>query len=258
MSGRRYTDDEVREILRRAVDHDAEDHSSLSHADLIDAAGEIGISADAVDAAAADLSVTDDVRAEVERRRARRRRRFGRHLVTYLLVNAFLFAIDFLTPGGPWFYYPLLGWGLLLALHGSGLLFTSEGDDREAAQKLVDRRRQREQRRRERQRRRDTSRKVHGEFERAVEEGVAALLAAAARKMDEARAAMVRAQGSTPASPDTELGHYIARRKGKVPPRAHAAPAGIRVDGSSPAGREEEEEELARATRRRKDPRAAS
>lgn len=30
----------------------------------------------------------------------------------YIIVNLMLFVIDMLTPGGPWFYWPLLGWGI--------------------------------------------------------------------------------------------------------------------------------------------------
>ncbi len=41
------------------------------------------------------------------------------HVVVYILVNAGLLAINLLTsPGNLWFYWPLLGWGIGLFIHG--------------------------------------------------------------------------------------------------------------------------------------------
>ena len=60
--------------------------------------------------------------AEVERwawRRVRALRTFYSHLTVFIIVNLVLILIDLSTPGQPWFYAPLLGWGLLLALHGA-------------------------------------------------------------------------------------------------------------------------------------------
>lgn len=43
---------------------------------------------------------------------------FYRHLVVYLIVNILLFAINFFTfQGYWWFVFPLGGWGIGLLLH---------------------------------------------------------------------------------------------------------------------------------------------
>ncbi|MBI2906320.1 MAG: 2TM domain-containing protein [Chloroflexi bacterium] len=43
---------------------------------------------------------------------------FFKHLVVYLLVNAFLFGVNMLTaPHFLWFFFPLGGWGIALAAH---------------------------------------------------------------------------------------------------------------------------------------------
>lgn len=39
------------------------------------------------------------------------------HVTVYVVINAGLFTIDVLTGGGWWFYWPLLGWGIGLAIH---------------------------------------------------------------------------------------------------------------------------------------------
>lgn len=44
---------------------------------------------------------------------------FYLHLTTYVLVNAFIFGINLMTSAGEWwFFYPLLGWGVGLFIHG--------------------------------------------------------------------------------------------------------------------------------------------
>lgn len=49
---------------------------------------------------------------------------FYMHLLTYLAVNLGLFLLDVLTPGGPWFYWPLIGWGVVVLMHGINVAFT--------------------------------------------------------------------------------------------------------------------------------------
>ncbi|HET7482286.1 MAG TPA: 2TM domain-containing protein, partial [Actinomycetota bacterium] len=45
------------------------------------------------------------------------------HFGIYVIVNLGLFVINMLTnPDGLWFYWPLLGWGIGVAIHGFALL----------------------------------------------------------------------------------------------------------------------------------------
>jgi hypothetical protein len=47
---------------------------------------------------------------------------FYSHLFVYVLVNAVIFAINYLTsPGVWWFYWPLLGWGIGIIAHAIGV-----------------------------------------------------------------------------------------------------------------------------------------
>jgi hypothetical protein len=61
---------------------------------------------------------------------------FYTHLTVYVLVNLLLFTINMLTlPGSLWFYWPLMGWGIAVALHalrvfGSGGRMGAEWEDR--------------------------------------------------------------------------------------------------------------------------------
>lgn len=52
-------------------------------------------------------------------RRVKALRAFYTHLTIYALVNFLLMLIDIATPGATWFFWPLLGWGLGLAMHAA-------------------------------------------------------------------------------------------------------------------------------------------
>ena len=69
-----------------------------------------------------------------EEQRARRRARrkveqklaFYLHLGIYIAVNILLVVINLLTwRGYPWFIYPLVGWGVGVAIHGMVAFFDS-------------------------------------------------------------------------------------------------------------------------------------
>ena len=55
-------------------------------------------------------------------RRLQAKRGFRRHLVVYAVINASLAVTWGLTPGGYfWPLWPMVGWGIGLALHGWGV-----------------------------------------------------------------------------------------------------------------------------------------
>ncbi|HRI17785.1 MAG TPA: 2TM domain-containing protein [Burkholderiaceae bacterium] len=62
------------------------------------------------------------------RRRVGLKMGFYVHLTVYLLVNLGLFAIAGLTGRGGWPLFPLLGWGLGLAIHGIVVLLKLRGE----------------------------------------------------------------------------------------------------------------------------------
>lgn len=71
---------------------------------------------------------TPDRDAEYERARQRAEELQGLyiHLLVYIAVNAGLFVINWLSTGGDgfwWFQWPLLGWGVGLAIHILSVVF---------------------------------------------------------------------------------------------------------------------------------------
>jgi len=184
MPERTYTDAQVREILRRAVEQGT-DRGGLGREDLIAAARDVGIAPEAVDAAIAELETEHELSEEMAKLQRERRHDLASSFTTWAIVNAGLFGIDWATGGGWWFYWPLGTWGIALLLRLKGELFANRARDRKTAERRVElRRRQREReqaearRQRERTRRQDSS-GLEGVIERGVEE----LLGAAARRI---------------------------------------------------------------------------
>ena len=71
------------------------------------------------------------------------------HATMYVLVNAFLFALSYFgMRGRPWSIYPVLGWGLGLALHGVAVFVLGGGSG--LRERLIERERDRLQREQDR------------------------------------------------------------------------------------------------------------
>lgn len=64
-----------------------------------------------------------ETRVARARKRVEEIKGFYVHLSVYLIVNAGIFAIDAITGGHWWFYWPLFGWGIALAIHAAALFF---------------------------------------------------------------------------------------------------------------------------------------
>ena len=120
---RKYNEDDVNRIIRRALKLEQED--SISHQDLIATAGEIGI-----DAKILEVAIEQEQREfKKERIRQARLKRckvgFSWHLWSYLIVNAGLLLINKFTPGPWWFQWSVLGWGIGLACHFKAVFYSN-------------------------------------------------------------------------------------------------------------------------------------
>jgi 2TM domain len=189
MAERTYTDEQVREIMRRAVERGTTRTGGLGREDLIAAAQDVGIAPEAVDAAIAEVESEGELGEELAQLKRERQRGLASSISTWAIVNTGLFGVDWATGGGWWFHFPLICWGIPLLLGLKGHLFANETADRRAAERrVVQKRRKREaaqaelRRLQERARRQDSS-GLEGVIERGVEE----LLGAAARRISGVR-----------------------------------------------------------------------
>ncbi len=63
--------------------------------------------------------MAEQERYEDAKKRVEELKGFYTHLFIYLAVNLFLFILNMLTaPDALWFYWPLIGWGIGILIHG--------------------------------------------------------------------------------------------------------------------------------------------
>ena len=55
---------------------------------------------------------------DIARKRVKKKMEFRSHLVSYVVIMAFLLVINMLTSNYMWVVWPALGWGLGLLFHG--------------------------------------------------------------------------------------------------------------------------------------------
>jgi hypothetical protein len=198
-----YTPEEAAEILKRALKQQSMKDQGLTHDELVEMAAEVGIDRGALEAATQDVT---EARAgelarqaearELSEERARLFNRFVSSLLVYVIVNALLYFIDMRFTHGTWFFWVLLGWGIGLALQLRSVLFPQGSLQSRKRREL--RRAMKAERRAARHARRQRVAQIFGadvsahavdavqaraEFETAVQTGVAALMQAAARKI---------------------------------------------------------------------------
>jgi hypothetical protein len=88
--------------------------------------------------------MNEQMKEENARKRVQELKEFYQHLLTYLLVNAFLFVLNMLTsPHHLWFFWPLMGWGIGIAIHAATVFgvnrFWGENWEERKVKELMDR-----------------------------------------------------------------------------------------------------------------------
>jgi hypothetical protein len=180
MSEHRYSREEVDAILGRAVERERS-ADDLSHDQLVAVAQEVGLSAASIERAITEISTERQDRDELALLRRNDWRGFLHHLIPYLCVCSLLVMINVLTTSFPWALFPILGWGIGILSH----LLAVAMPNREHLERRLQRRRVRDQ---ERDRRLRAKRRIDAsakEFEAAVTHGAAALLQAAANRINQ-------------------------------------------------------------------------
>lgn len=141
----RYSQAELQAILHTALSR--QQHTGdYARSDLLETARELGLTEADISAAEAELAERTALQTEVNRQKRLARQGMAAHTLSFAVVNAGLYAVDLLTPGGPWFHWPLLGWGVGLAIHLGTTLFAGQEAWEEAARKRLERQRKREAR----------------------------------------------------------------------------------------------------------------
>jgi hypothetical protein len=255
---RRYTRDEMQEILRRALDRQARDQREISHDELVDAAREVGIDTNAIEDAARELHTSHAVDDAEAQRTQRRRLGLYRHAAIFFIVNTALAALDLLTTGGKWWFAIAILWGIGVALHALGVFMPRQEAPEERARRLEaearraaakaerDARRARKLARREAKKARaDAIQKGAEQFESAVEQGVALLLNGLAKQVQRG---VDHVRNETLGPPLRELPRPDARDDARLRSagrdRVAPPPSLVRIDVGKAEQERHEQEEL--------------
>ena len=114
---RRYTDEEVSAIIRRALSRGGP-KDTISHEELEDIARTSGITSGELQVALDAQESEEDHQAARAEWIARHRKEFYNHLTSYCIINGFLLAVNLVTgPRYMWVIWPMMGWGIGIAFH---------------------------------------------------------------------------------------------------------------------------------------------
>lgn len=145
----KYSDDEVREILERALASDGTPASAITHGDLVAIGEQVGVTPEAMTRAAQEVAQARLDTAATRSLKSRRHKLLAAHGALFAVVNALFFTVNFLTtPGEWWFLFSVVFWGLVLAAHaalalGLGVSARSLERERRKLQALPEHRNQR-------------------------------------------------------------------------------------------------------------------
>lgn len=123
-SDRQYTEEEVTEIVRRALRRRGK-NDTISHEDLVEIARHSGLTREQLEAAIEEEAREGDLDRARAQWVARRRAKFNHHLRSYIIVIGALLLMNMMTRGYPWVLWPMIGWGIGLAFDASDTFFAS-------------------------------------------------------------------------------------------------------------------------------------
>jgi hypothetical protein len=129
---RSYHQEDIQQILNLAIARQAND-GEFSREQLVEIAGELGISTETLREAEQEWLIQQDQRQKHHAfnlyRRSQLKKRFGK----YLIVNSFFVGLNWLSSGAlSWSLYILLFWGLWLGLN-AWHTYQAQGEEYERA-----------------------------------------------------------------------------------------------------------------------------
>jgi hypothetical protein len=122
--GQRFYEEEEAEQILRLASSLTSTAGAMSRDRLLSTAAELGITPEAVEMAERQLAEQKSVKADRLEFDTNQKREFYGHLMSYVLVNGFLVAVNLMTSRGYfWAIWPILGWGLGLSFHVAETFF---------------------------------------------------------------------------------------------------------------------------------------
>ncbi len=134
---KKYSPSEVEQILKIAL-RSKTNQGHVSQDNIFEIARELNIDEREVQSALREFESRSDIEGVKLEFIKKRKKDFIDHFLSYIIVNSFLLGLNFLTLGRiSWAIFPLLGWGLGLALDGINKLRFNEVEFEKYYQKKI-------------------------------------------------------------------------------------------------------------------------
>jgi hypothetical protein len=125
---RSYSQEDVQQILNIALAQHPDAGTELSYAQLLEIADELRIPAATIEQAQSKWLVQQSSANKLQEFDAHRQSKFQDKLGKYLITNACLVGLNFLTGfGAPWSLYIAICWGMGVGLDAWKLFFQRQG-----------------------------------------------------------------------------------------------------------------------------------
>jgi hypothetical protein len=136
-TGALTSESDLEEILALAARKSGSQTGSLRDR-LHAVADEIGISPEALREAEIEHAKRKEEQMQIQAFARKRKAEWRSHLFSYIGVNGFMLCINLVTSGSiSWAIWPLLGWGIGMAIHTFNTWFQPPEDDEEFEKFLI-------------------------------------------------------------------------------------------------------------------------
>ena len=142
-SNRRYSEEEVSEIVRRALNLRGGPGDTIGHDELVDIARSSGISRSQLEAAIEDQEMTGQLDVYKEKWLKRHKKDFYDHLRVYAIVCGALAIMNLMTTRYPWVLWVMVSWGIGIAIHASNTFFVGDETVERGAMRMMKKERRR-------------------------------------------------------------------------------------------------------------------
>lgn len=115
LASRKFTSDQISKIIRQALT--MKNINATDYKGLLEIGQELGIDPAKIEEAIRREEAEEDDRTLREKWLKDKRSEFHEHFWAYVIVNTALIFINIFAGGSWWFHWPILGWGIGLALH---------------------------------------------------------------------------------------------------------------------------------------------
>ena len=143
-SNRRYNEEEVSEIVRRALNSRGGPSDTIGHDELVDIARASGISREQLEMAIEDQELTGELEIYKEKWLKRHKQDFYDHFRVFVIVCAALAMVNVMTTRYPWVLWVIVGWGFFgVLMHASSTFFVPEEKIERGAMRMMKKERKR-------------------------------------------------------------------------------------------------------------------